>query len=129
MLTIRQGGLILNRRNLINSLSSNIRLRPKQHLRQLRFKRLKQHLSSSTSNQRPNLHLHLKVRAAGHPELTTQVYFPDAIGATVLDEPEYGGAPQTDNEDDNFYTGDTLMDVTGDNENGYSAVAVVVVRS
>ena len=75
------------------------------------------------------LHLHVKVRAAGHPELTTQVYFPDAIGADVLDEPEYGGAPQTDNGDDNFYAGDTLMDVTGDNENGYSAVVVLVVRS
>jgi protocatechuate 3,4-dioxygenase beta subunit len=73
------------------------------------------------------MHLHVKVRADGHGELTTQTYLPDDIGAAVLDQPEYGGAAQTTNEEDDFFAGDTLMDITGDPESGYSAVVVLIV--
>jgi len=73
------------------------------------------------------MHLHVKVRADGHDELTTQTYFEDAIGAAVLDQPEYGGADQTTNGADNFYAGDTLMEIQGDATDGYSAVVVLTV--
>ncbi|MCO4770714.1 MAG: protocatechuate dioxygenase [Deltaproteobacteria bacterium] len=73
------------------------------------------------------MHLHAKVRAEGHPELTTQTYFPDALAAAVLGTADYEGAEQTTNGDDNFYAGDTLMDVTGDVATGFSAVVVLTV--
>ncbi len=73
------------------------------------------------------MHLHVKVRAEGHDELTTQTYLPDSIGAAVLKQPSYGGADQTTNDEDNFYAGDTLMNITGSTSEGYSAVVVLVV--
>ena len=73
------------------------------------------------------MHLHVKVRAPGHPELTTQTYFPDAVGDAVLTDPRYLGAEQTPNAADTIFQPDTLMDVTGDNASGWSAVAVLTV--
>jgi len=73
------------------------------------------------------MHLHVKVRADGHPELTTQTYFPDDVGAEVLTDPDYMGAAQTVNAADGIFAADTLMDVQGDNASGWSAVAVLAV--
>jgi protocatechuate 3,4-dioxygenase beta subunit len=74
-----------------------------------------------------SMHLHVKVRADGHDELTTQTYLPDSIGAAVLDDPSYGGAAQTTNGDDDYYAEDTLMDITGSTNDGYSAVVVLTL--
>ena len=71
------------------------------------------------------VHVHIKVRAQGHPELTTQLYFPDAMVADVLLQPGYQGATQTTNSADGFYADDTLMDVQGSTVAGYTATATV----
>ena len=73
------------------------------------------------------VHIHVKVRAPGRNELTTQVYFPDDVTAAVLAQPEYDGASQTVNAADGFYADDTLMAVTGDVDAGYTATATLVV--
>jgi protocatechuate 3,4-dioxygenase beta subunit len=74
-----------------------------------------------------SVHVHVKVRAAGRGELTTQLYFPDAMVTTVLAEPGYDGAEQTLNAVDGFYTGDTLLNVDGDVASGYAANGTVYV--
>lgn len=73
------------------------------------------------------VHVHIKVRAQGRPELTTQLYFPDAMVASVLTEPGYQGAEQTLNAVDGFYTGDTLLSVDGDIASGFVASGTVYV--
>lgn len=73
------------------------------------------------------VHVHIKVRAAGHSELTTQLYFPDSMVADVLAEPSYQGAAQTLNAVDDFYAGDTLLQVAGTTEAGYQASGTVHV--
>jgi protocatechuate 3,4-dioxygenase beta subunit len=73
------------------------------------------------------VHLHVKVRSGGS-ELTTQVYFPDAMVREVLAAARYGdSARQTDLAGDGFYVGDTLMTVTGSVADGYTASVVLVV--
>ncbi len=71
------------------------------------------------------VHVHVKVRAEGRAELTTQLYFPDEVIAIVLAEAAYQGASQTINDVDDFYTGDTLLSVSGDVASGYVATGVV----
>lgn len=74
------------------------------------------------------VHIHVKVRAEGRPELTTQVYFPDALVREVLALPAYaGGAAHVPNGDDSFYANDTLMDVTGDADSTVRATIDVIV--
>ncbi|MBT8495811.1 MAG: twin-arginine translocation pathway signal protein, partial [Deltaproteobacteria bacterium] len=73
------------------------------------------------------VHVHVKVRSPGRPELTTQVYLPDDVVATVLARPDYDGGAQTLNGADSFYADDTLTEVTGDVDSGYVATIVLVV--
>lgn len=74
------------------------------------------------------VHLHVKVRAEGVAELTTQVYLPDALVSEILADPRYSeGAEQTRNGDDGFYAPDTLLVASGTVEDGVVAEGVLVV--
>jgi protocatechuate 3,4-dioxygenase beta subunit len=73
------------------------------------------------------VHLHVKVRAPGLPELTTQVYLPNDAVSTVLALPGYQGAAHTTNEADAFFSGDTLLSLSGDINAGYSAAGTLYV--
>lgn len=74
------------------------------------------------------VHFHVKVRAPGRPELTTQVYLPDAVVAAVLQQAAYADSgAQVDNADDGIYREDTLLAATGDVASGYSASGTLVV--
>jgi protocatechuate 3,4-dioxygenase beta subunit len=64
-----------------------------------------------------SVHVHVKVRAEGFDELTTQVYFPDDLVASILSKSNYNGAAHTLLEDDNFFSSETLSQVS-DGENG-----------
>ena len=72
------------------------------------------------------VHVHIKVRTPGRPELTTQLYFPDSMVSAVLAEPAYQGAVQTTNAVDGFYAEDTLLSVSGDLAGGYAATAPAI---
>ncbi|MFT6161727.1 MAG: protocatechuate 3,4-dioxygenase beta subunit [Myxococcota bacterium] len=74
------------------------------------------------------VHLHVKVRAPGVPELTTQVYLPDGLVGEILADERYSdGAEQTRNRDDNFYAPDTLLVASGSVADGVTAEGVLVV--
>ncbi|MFK7927016.1 MAG: hypothetical protein AB8H79_02420 [Myxococcota bacterium] len=74
------------------------------------------------------VHLHVKVRAPGRDELTTQVYLPDAVVERVLDRIEYvNSSAQTTLPQDDFYEGDTLLEVTLDDEDVIAAQGQLVV--
>jgi protocatechuate 3,4-dioxygenase beta subunit len=74
------------------------------------------------------VHLHVKVRAAGRPELTTQVYLPDNLVSEILADDRYSdGAEQTRNNDDGFYAPDTLLVASGTVVDGVVAEGVLVV--
>lgn len=67
------------------------------------------------------VHLHVKVRADGLRELTTQVYLPDSVVAEVLGNEHYAdGAGQTINTTDAFYAMDTLMTASGTVSDGFT---------
>ena len=70
-------------------------------------------------------HLHLKVRADGFGELTTQVYFPDSLVAKILARPDYDGAPMTTLAADNFYSPETMMESQGNAKSGVVASIVI----
>lgn len=72
-----------------------------------------------------SLHVHVKVRADGFDELTSQVYFPDDLAADVLAMPDYTGAPITRVDDDDFYSPETMTEATGDTAAGVAATIVV----
>lgn len=71
------------------------------------------------------VHMHVKVRAPGLSELTTQIYFPDSLVMSVLDQPEYRGGQHVANADDAFYAPDTLLAVTGTIATGIVARATL----
>lgn len=74
------------------------------------------------------VHFHVKVRAQGQSELTTQVYLPDDMVEAVLADSAYAdSARQVRNDADNFYTGDTLLEVSGDVASGYTAAGALVL--
>jgi len=74
------------------------------------------------------VHLHVKVRAPGRDELTTQVYLPDARVAEVLATPEYANSgAHLANEDDDFYAGDTLLQIDEDTPESVSASTRLVL--
>ncbi len=75
-----------------------------------------------------SVHLHVKVRAAGAAELTTQVYLPDNLVSEILADERYsGGAEQTRNNDDGFYASDTLLVASGTVADGVVAEGVLVI--
>ena len=68
-------------------------------------------------------HIHVKVRAEGYAELTTQLYFPDDVNAEVA--PEYTAQDDyTTNRKDTYFTPDNEMEVDGDIV-GYTATHVL----
>ena len=74
------------------------------------------------------MHFHVKVRAPGYPELTTQVYLPDAIVEAVLSEAPYAdSADQVRNGDDNFYAEDTLLQASGSAQTRVTATGTLVL--
>jgi len=75
-----------------------------------------------------SVHLHVKVRAAGFDELTTQVYFPDALAAEILASAGYDGADMTAIDDDNYYSPETMMEAAGDSKAGVVASIVLGVN-
>ena len=74
-----------------------------------------------------SVHLHVKVRATGFDELTTQVYFPADLAAAILASAGYAGAGMTAIGDDNFYSPETMMEATGDSSSGVVASIVLGV--
>jgi len=72
-----------------------------------------------------SVHLHVKVRATGFDELTTQVYFPDTLAEAVLARADYDGASMTPIDEDNFYSPETMTDASGDASDGVSATIVL----
>lgn len=70
-------------------------------------------------------HLHVKVRAEGRDELTTQVYFPDALAEAVLARAEYTGAAITPVGDDDFYSEETMTTATGDADSAVTASIII----
>lgn len=74
-----------------------------------------------------SVHLHVKVRAAGFDELTTQVYFPDALAAGILASAGYDGAAMTAIDNDDFYSSETMMEAAGDSSAGVVASIVLGV--
>lgn len=74
------------------------------------------------------VHLHVKVRAPGRSELTTQIYLPDAVVEEALADAAYAeGAAITTLARDGFYAGDTLCDVEGTPAEGLRARVTLVV--
>ncbi|MFT4703317.1 MAG: protocatechuate 3,4-dioxygenase beta subunit [Bradymonadia bacterium] len=74
------------------------------------------------------IHAHVKVRAEGRAELTTQVYLDDAVVAEVLRQPTYAGSSaQTTNGRDGFYAPDTLTETTGTVAEGFASTITVIV--
>lgn len=74
-----------------------------------------------------SVHLHVKVRATGFDELTSQIYFPDTLVAAILGSAGYDGAGMTGIDDDNFYSPETMMEATGDSSAGVTASIVLGV--
>lgn len=74
------------------------------------------------------VHLHVKVRAPGLEELTTQVYFPNTLVSEVLEDARYSeGAEHTLNGQDSFYESDTLLLASRDVDGEVVAEGVLVV--
>ena len=72
-------------------------------------------------------HIHIKVRATGYAELTTQLYFPKAAITAVA--PEYPAVDEyTTNKEDGFYDVDNEMEVSGDTTSGYAATHAIAIR-
>ena len=74
-----------------------------------------------------SVHLHVKVRAPGFDELTTQVYFPDELAAAILASAGYDGAAMTAIGDDLFFSPETMMAAKGDLSDGVVASIVLGV--
>jgi protocatechuate 3,4-dioxygenase beta subunit len=60
-------------------------------------------------------HIHVKVRPTGTSELTSQMYFPQALNTRVAKRPPYvnHGVNPTTNGGDNLYLPETVVNVLG----------------
>ena len=72
-----------------------------------------------------SVHVHVKVRAEGYDELTTQVYFPDDLVASILNKSGYNGAGHTLLVNDNFFSSETLSEVADGEDGGIFAEIVL----
>ncbi len=74
-------------------------------------------------------HLHVEVKSgSGASLLITQVSFPDDVSNTVYTSPQYNGAPDTTNADDDFVDTANLADsVSGNTIDGYTLKKIITV--
>jgi protocatechuate 3,4-dioxygenase beta subunit len=77
------------------------------------------------------VHIHMKVFAGGSSVHTGQLFFPDAMSATVFQKSPYRGAPDTTNRADSIFTsaGSAALLAPQPTGDGFTATAQLVVRT
>ena len=77
------------------------------------------------------VHIHMKVFVGGNSVHTGQLFFPDAMSATVFQKSPYRGAPNTTNRADSIYTsaGSAALLAPEPSGDGFTATAQLVVRT